>query len=83
MVFGGIIYVAFMFFVDVPMYWNRYQLDTAEGKIYSTLAGGFKDTFECKIVSQDDAFWIEEMPWMSAYFTFAVWFSLWLLSVQF
>lgn len=29
-------------------------------------------------ISKSDKLWVEEMPWMTGYFTLAVWLSLWL-----
>jgi hypothetical protein len=82
MAVGCAIYLSFMVTVDVPMYWNRWKEDTAAHKIYDSFLDGLTDTFECQRVTQEDSFWVEEMPWITGYFTFGVWFTLWLINVR-
>ena len=67
-----------MAYVDVPMYWNRYREDTAAGVVYTPFWQGVEELRRCVVVSRSDEVWIPEMPWMSGYFTFAVWLSIWL-----
>jgi hypothetical protein len=73
---GGVVYVAFMFLVDVPMYWSRWLADEAAGRSYLSLAEGLLDASRCGRESQDWAIWKSEIPWMSLYFSIAVWFSI-------
>ena len=40
---AGIAYVAFMFLVDVPMYWSRWIADEASGRHYLSIAQGVLD----------------------------------------
>ena len=40
---AGIAYVAFMFLVDVPMYWSRWLADEASGRHYLSLTQGLLD----------------------------------------
>ncbi len=69
-------YVAFLLAVDIPMYFGRWQADLAAGKPLLGLAAGFDDVRTHWIVTRDYAFWKDEIPWMSLYFSAAVWSSL-------
>ena len=40
---AGSLYAVYMFAVDVPMYWARWQADQAAGRLYPTLAAGLAD----------------------------------------
>jgi hypothetical protein len=73
---GGIAYVAFMFLVDVPMYWSRWIADEANGRHYLSIAQGFLDVSNRWVVSHRWQDWQNEVPWMSLYFSVAVWFSI-------
>jgi hypothetical protein len=73
---AGIAYVAFMFLVDVPMYWARWLADEASGRSYLSLAQGFTDVSERWIVSHRWQDWQHEIAWMSLYFSVAVWLSI-------
>jgi hypothetical protein len=72
----GIAYVAFMFLVDVPMYWARWVADEASGRHYLSLTQGVLDTSGRWIVSQQWHVWKGEVIWMSLYFSLAVWLSI-------
>jgi hypothetical protein len=76
----GSFYVIFMCTIDIPMYYNRYINDYENNTIYQTFSKGLIDTTKCLVVSQSDSIWVKEMPWMSLYFSFAVWSSIWLAS---
>lgn len=66
-------YVIFMIMVDVPMYYNRFRNDKIEKK---SLSHKVKQLFSCEIVTTKYSDWSEEMPWMSLYFVFAVWATM-------
>lgn len=72
----GVAYVAFMFMVDVPMYWSRWLADEASGRPYLSLAQGFADVSGRWTVSHRQQDWQSEMVWMTAYFSAAVWLSI-------
>lgn len=72
----GIAYVAFMFLVDVPMYWARWVADEAGGRHYLSLTQGVLDTSGRWVVSQQWQTWKSEVVWMSLYFSIAVWLSI-------
>ena len=76
---GGGAYVVFIFFYDVPMYWSRWRADQARGHRYSSIADGMVDVAKRWTVSYRWEDWRNEVPWMSLYFTFGVWSSIWLV----
>lgn len=39
---------------------------------------GLTEVASCAIVTQTTEYWVQEMPWMSGYFSFAVWIAVWL-----
>jgi hypothetical protein len=80
-VIGVACYVAFLVFVDVPMYFNRWQADLMSGKELLGLFTGFKDVTTRWAVTHEIAHWQDEIAWMSLYFSFAVWASLALASL--
>lgn len=71
----GLLYVLFMVTVDVPMYITRWQADELAGKAYLDLAEGLRDVTRV-VPTGSFGDWKDEMPWMSLYFTAAVWMSL-------
>ena len=73
---GGTAYVAFMFFVDVPMYWSRWRADQAAGRHYLSISQGVVDVRRRRVVSYRWEDWKSEVPWMSLYFTVGVWSSV-------
>jgi hypothetical protein len=77
----GMVYVAFMVAVDVPMYWARWLTDQAAGRHYMSLAQGFMDIASRRVVSYRWADWRHEIAWMSLYFSVAVWISISLVHV--
>jgi len=79
---GGIAYVAFIFICDVPMYWSRWLADQASGHKYLSIPEGMVDVRRRWKVSYRWEDWRNEVPWMSLYFTFGVWSSIWLVYVS-
>jgi hypothetical protein len=69
-------YVIFMATIDVPMYAARWQADAASGKQLLGLLAGLHDVAARWVVTRDFARWQDEIPWMSLYFSVAVWTSL-------
>jgi hypothetical protein len=76
MCLGGAAYVAFMFLVDVPMYWSRWVADEAGGRHYLSISQGLVDTSGRWVVSHQWQVWKSEVLWMSLYFSIAVWLSI-------
>lgn len=79
---SGAVYAAYMFAVDVPMYWARWQADEAAGRVYPTLLAGAADAAQRWHVSHDWAHWRSEVVWMTLYFSVAVWISIGLAHVR-
>jgi hypothetical protein len=73
---AGLGYAAYMFGVDVPMYWTRWLADQAQGRVYLDLMQGFADASSRWVVTHDWAHWRSEVIWMTAYFSVAVWVSI-------
>jgi hypothetical protein len=73
---AGVVYVAFMYLVDVPMYWARWVADEAGGRHYLSIAQGFLDIAQRRVVSHSWHDWRHEVAWMSLYFSVAVWISI-------
>lgn len=71
-------FIVFMIAIDVPMYWQRYVVDSASGKTYLSLWQGLQDAAVNYRVSFDWKLWSVEIPWMTLYFTLAVWVSIYL-----
>ncbi len=72
----GVAYVAFMFLVDVPMYWSRWLADEAVGRNYLSVADGLLDVSARWKVSHRWEDWSSEIAWMSLYFSVAMWISI-------
>lgn len=77
---GIAFYVAFLVVVDVPMYLGRWHADLAASKPLLGFFPGLYDVGTRWTVARDVAHWREEIPWMSLYFSAAVWSSLALCS---
>jgi len=73
---AGSIYVAYMFLVDVPMYWSRWIADESSGRHYMSLAQGAHDISTRWVVSHRWQDWKHEVVWMSLYFSVAIWISI-------
>jgi hypothetical protein len=76
------VYFVFMCSVDVPMYRARYRADQARGKHYLSVADGWHDASNRRVVTRAWSDWRDEMPWMSLYFTAGVWISLSMVRVR-
>lgn len=73
---GVAAYLAFLAAVDVPMYFKRWRADLADGVARLTHREGLRDVSLRWVVTHDIAEWKDEIPWMSLYFSAAVWSSL-------
>lgn len=69
-------YIAFMALVDVPMYLARWQSDLAAGRELLPLGEGLREVLRRCTVIRDWAAWREDVPWLTLYFTVAVWISI-------
>lgn len=73
---GVAFYVAFMAMIDVPMYAARWQAELASAAPPLGFLAGLHDLATRWIVTRDFAAWRDEIPWMSLYFSVAVWTSI-------
>jgi hypothetical protein len=73
---GLVGYLAFLAFIDVPMYFSRWREDLATGKVVLEAIDGLYDVSTRWSATQDIAHWRDEMAWMALYFSVAVWSSL-------
>jgi hypothetical protein len=76
---AGMGYLIYLVFVDVPMYWSRWVADELAGKPYLSLEQGFANALVPHVVSYGLSVWKSEMASMAAYFSVAVWVSIWLV----
>lgn len=76
MIVFAIGYILFMVTVDVPMYWSRWKADLIAGTQYLSLSEGFLDASKPCVVDFSWNSWYQEIPWLTLYFTLAVWMSL-------
>ncbi len=70
------VYVAYMFAVDVPMYWARWVADEAQGRVYLSVLQGAIDASSRWTMTHSWEVWKTEVTWMSLYFSLAVWLSI-------
>jgi len=73
---GIVGYLAFLMTVDVPMYLSRWRARGAGHSETLKPLEGLRDASTRWIVTHDLAEWKDEIPWMSLYFSAAVWASL-------
>lgn len=74
--FAAATYVAYMVFVDVPMYAERWVLAGQGSGHYLSIAEGFKDVATRWSVSFRWQDWRTEVVWMALYFSVCVWISI-------
>jgi hypothetical protein len=73
---GIVGYLAFLATIDVPMYLRRWRAEIASRTRLLSPLEGLRDVSVRWVVTHDLAEWKDEIPWMSLYFTAAVWASL-------
>ncbi len=78
----GVLYVVYMFKVDVPMYWARWVSDLDQGRSSLSISQGLADASGRWVVSHRWSDWKSEVIWMSLYFSVAVWLSIGLIHVS-
>jgi hypothetical protein len=74
--FGGVLFSAYIFIVDVPMYRVRWKADVAQRRKYLGIAQGVADVSQRRVVSRRWEDWRGEVVWMTLYFSFGVWVSI-------
>jgi hypothetical protein len=73
---GIVCFLAFLMTVDVPMYLSRWRAEVGDGSKLLRPIEGLRDVSRRWVVTHDLAAWKDEIPWMSLYFSAAVWSSL-------
>ena len=73
---GIVGYLAFLATIDVPMYLRRWRAEIASRTRLLSPLEGLRDVSVRWVVTHNLAEWKDEIPWMSLYFTAAVWASL-------
>jgi hypothetical protein len=73
---AGLLYAAYLFGVDVPMYWQRWLADQASGHGALSVVQGLWDASSRWVVSHRWEDWRSEVFWMTTYFSVAVWISI-------
>ncbi|MEA2893389.1 MAG: hypothetical protein QOI05_4182 [Bradyrhizobium sp.] len=69
-------YLAFLMTIDVPMYLRRWRTGLGDRSTFLRPLAGLYDVSTNWTVTHDLAEWKDEIPWMSLYFSVAVWASL-------
>ena len=69
-------YLVFLAIIDVPMYVRRWQAEGADRSAPLSHLEGLWDASRRWVVTHDFTEWKDEIPWMSLYFSVAVWASL-------
>lgn len=76
---GCVLYILFMILNDVPMYYKRSQELKKNNAPYKNLYDGIENMKKCKKVTSSFKEWKEDIPWLTFYFTFSVWGSIFIL----
>lgn len=72
----GACYVAYMLWIDIPMYAGRWLEAEAAGTQYRTLSEGLLYIASPHAVSYATEVWRHEFVWMALYFSVGVWCSI-------
>lgn len=64
-----LLYPAYNFYIDAPMYMRRYAADQAAGKQYFGFIQGLEDAASRRIFTHNFNDWKEDMSWMVLYFS--------------
>lgn len=76
-------YILYLFLVDVPMYYSRWQASGRNLPQWAPTIAAFANYINvpgCFVVTRDFDMWKEDMIWMGGYFTVAVWGAMWIAS---
>ncbi|HYL18110.1 MAG TPA: hypothetical protein VEV20_05495 [Burkholderiales bacterium] len=69
-------YIAYMASVDVPMWMTRWRAEPGGLHAGISLVEGLRTALQRCVVSREWAAWRDDVPWLSLYFTVAVWISI-------
>jgi hypothetical protein len=73
---GIVSYLGFMVVVDVPMYLARWHASAAAGVPALSIADGWAEIVARCHVVRDLPAWSADLPWLTLYFSVAVWASI-------
>lgn len=73
---GLLLYVAYMFTIDVPFYYAKWQSNLSLGQSFDSLQIGVNNMLTKWQVSRLSKDWHYEFLWQGLYFSFGVWSSL-------
>ena len=65
------------------LYLPRYLSDQDDGKQYNNFEDGISSLAGCREVTQSMDTWFGDAAWMTGYFSFGVWSSIWLATTYF
>ena len=74
-----VVYPAYNFFIDAPMYMARYHEDERNHKSYFPFWEGLKDASVRRIQTHAYDDWYQDMTWMVLYFSLGAWSGLLLM----
>ena len=73
------IYILFMTYTDVPMYFKRAKKQKKNNVQYNSLYDGIQEMKKCKKVTSSYQEWKNDILWLTFYFTFTVWGTIYIL----
>ena len=79
MIVAGVIYVYYMLTENIPMYYERYLEDQANGVQYLPVWHGLWQALWLRYPRHDFNAWSEDWSWMTAYFSIACWSAILLM----
>lgn len=77
----SLLYFAFMVTVDVPMYIEKSKQKVGQAKSKSSVRS-IKDIWSRRVITTNWKVWRHEAPWLTGYFSTAVWISMSLIYVS-
>jgi hypothetical protein len=75
-IISSAVYIAYMAGADVPMWIARWQADPGGLHAGISVVDGLHTALQRCVVSREWAAWRDDVPWLSLYFTVAVWISI-------
>jgi hypothetical protein len=73
---SSVVYIAYMSGIDVPMWVARWRTENLGLHAGTSVVEGLRTALQGCVVSREWAAWQDDVPWLSLYFTVAVWISI-------
>jgi len=70
------VYISYMAGADVPMWVARWQTESGGVHAGISVVEGLRTALQRCVVAREWAAWRDDVPWLSLYFTVAVWISI-------